>query len=184
MARLCAVMAFSVPAVLSCASPALKTERLALRLSPAALGAAISVQQRLSFEGGGHSGVLDAALEVDAEQLRFVGITLGQRVLALQFDGKTLQSWRHPALAEQLRDEDVLDDLQLTLWPAQAIRQALPAGWRIEDSGLRRAVSAAGVPVALIEYSGEPRWLGKIELSNLRYGYRLTIQSVPSGAER
>ena len=30
----------------------------------------------------------------------------------------------------------------------------------------------------MIDYSGEPRWSGKIELTNLRYQYRLTIQSV------
>jgi hypothetical protein len=34
------------------------------------------------------------------------------------------------------------------------------------------------MPVMVIDYSGQPRWIGKIELSNLRYHYRLTIQSV------
>ena len=30
----------------------------------------------------------------------------------------------------------------------------------------------------VIDYSDQPRWIGKIELSNLRYHYRLTIESV------
>jgi hypothetical protein len=33
----------------------------------------------------------------------------------------------------QLQAEDVLENLQLTLWPVDAIRQALPSGWRIEE---------------------------------------------------
>jgi hypothetical protein len=33
----------------------------------------------------------------------------------------------------------------------------------------------------VIDYSGEPRWIGKIDLTNLRYHYRLTIESVSSG---
>jgi hypothetical protein len=81
-------------------------------------------------------------------------------------------------LPAQLRDEDVLEDLQLTLWPVDAIRSALPAGWRIEESGLRRTLLREDTPVMVIDYSGQPRWIGKIELSNLRYHYRLTIQSV------
>ncbi|MGZ9174227.1 MAG: DUF3261 domain-containing protein [Candidatus Binatia bacterium] len=38
----------------------------------------------------------------------------------------------------------------------------------------------ADQPVLVIDYSGEPRWSGKIELTNLRYRYRLTIQSISS----
>ena len=78
----------------------------------------------------------------------------------------------------QLRDEDVLEDVQLTLWPVEAIRQALPAGWRIEEEGMRRTLSAGDTPVMVIDYSSQPRWSGKVVLTNLRYHYRLTIESV------
>jgi hypothetical protein len=82
---------------------------------------------------------------------------------------------------EQLRGEDVLEDLQLTLWPMDVIKNALPSGWSIEEFGRRRTLRLADQPVLVIDYSGEPRWSGKIELTNLRYQYRLTIQSVSSG---
>jgi hypothetical protein len=129
-------------------------------------------------EREGRIDELDAALEVDPKRLDLVGLALGQRVLTLHYDGETLRSWRHSMLPAQLRDEDVLEDLQLTLWPVDAIRSALPAGWRIEESGLRRTLLRDDMPVMVIDYSGQPRWIGKIELSNLRYHYRLTIQSV------
>jgi hypothetical protein len=152
--------------------------RLGLKLAPSSLGASISLQQHITVERGGRIDELDAALEVDPEQLSLVGLALGQRVLTLHYDGSTLTSWRHPMLPAQVRGEDVLEDIQLTYWPAAAIAQALPPGWRIEDDGLRRTLWSNDAPVTVIAYSTRPRWGGKVELSNLRYHYRLTIQSV------
>lgn len=152
--------------------------RLGLRLPPNALGQPVSVQQHLRVERHGRIDDLEAALEIDAQKLTLVGLAFGQRVLSLHYDGQELQSWRHPMLPAQVRAEDVLEDLQLTLWPAQAIRAALPPGWTIEEHGLRRTLFAGDSPVTVIDYSDETRWHGKVELSNLRYGYRLTIQSV------
>lgn len=152
--------------------------RLGLKLSPAALGASISLQQHLRVEWEGRIDELDAALEVDPQRLELVGLALGQRVLTLHYDSERLKSWRHSILPAQLRDEDVLEDLQLTLWPVDAIGSVLPAGWRIEETDLRRTLLMDDKPVMVIDYSGEPRWTGKIKLSNLRYHYQLTIQSV------
>ncbi|MFC5474828.1 DUF3261 domain-containing protein [Paraherbaspirillum soli] len=152
--------------------------RLGLKLAPATLGANISLQQHLTVERNGRTDQLDAALEIDAKQFTMVGLAFGQRVLTLQFDGQTLQSWRHPMLPSQVRAEDVLEDTQLTLWPLEAIRQALPAGWKIEQQGLRRTLLLDDAPVMVINYSSASRWGGKVELDNLRYHYRLTIESV------
>ncbi len=179
-------MAFCVAAALAiggCASmqpqPA-PPARLGLKLAPAALGASISLQQHLSVEREGRIDQLDAALEVDADHVDMVGLALGQRVMSLEFDGTTLKSWRHALLPEQVRGEDVLEDIQLTYWPAEAIRAALPAGWRIEEKGKRRTLWSDDALVMVIDYSAEPRWGGKVTLSNLRYQYRLIIQSVPT----
>lgn len=156
--------------------------RIGLRLAPVTLGRSLSLQQHLMVERQGRIDELDAALEVDAERVELVGLALGQRMLALRYDGRALESWRHPLVPEQLRGEDVLEDLQLTLWPVDVIRNALPSGWSIEDVGARRTLSLAGEPVLVIDYRGEPRWNGKIELNNLRYQYRLTIDSIASGS--
>ena len=161
-----------------CAAAPAQPARLGLRLAPATLGVSLSLQQHLSIERQGRVDELDAALEIDPERLDMVGLALGQRMLALHYDGRSLQSWRHPLVPEQLRGEDVLEDLQLTLWPIEVIEKALPAGWSIAEDGRRRTLRLLDQPVLVIDYSGEPRWSGKIELTNLRYRYRLTIQSV------
>jgi hypothetical protein len=165
-----------------CALPVHEPARLGLKLAPSALGESISLQQQLTVERNGRSDELEALLEVDPRRLHLVGLALGQRVLTLHYDGEILQAWRHPWFPAAVRDEDILEDLQLILWPAEAVRQALPAGWRVEEKGLRRTLLLDEMPVTVIHYSGQPRWSGKVELANLRYRYRLIIQSVSNGS--
>jgi hypothetical protein len=154
-------------------------ERLGLKLAPAALGQAISLQQHLTVERNGRIDELDAALDIDGERLELVGLAFGQRVLSLRYDGKQLTEWRHKMLPSQVQAEDVLEDLQLTLWPVDAIAQALPAGWRIVDQGLLRTLYRDRQVVATISYSEATRWNGTAVLDNVRYQYRLTIQAAP-----
>ncbi|MBV8634856.1 MAG: DUF3261 domain-containing protein [Burkholderiaceae bacterium] len=172
-----AVAALATLVACSSAPPA-QPGRLELRLAPAALGASIAVQQHLKVEREGRTDDLDAALEIDAEHVELVGLALGQRVLTLNYNGKDLTSWRHALLPSQVRAEDVLEDLQLTLWPVEAVRAALPSGWRVEEEGLHRTLYQGDELVAAISYSGTPRWNGTTVLENRRYHYRLTIASV------
>lgn len=178
--RRCSILALL--AVAGCATlPPPQPERLGLTLAPADLGAVIALQQHLKVERGGRIDELDAALEVDADRLQLVALAFGQRVLTVNYNGKQLTTWRHVMLPAQVRAEDVLEDMQLTLWPAEAINRALPAGWRIEDRGLRRTLRVGDTDVVVINYSAMPRWSGTVTLENLRYHYRLTIQSDASG---
>ena len=163
-----------------CVAPESRRGAVGLKLAPAALGESISLQQRLDVEGQGRSAQLDVALEVDAARIDLVGLALGHRVLSLHYDGEMLQSWRHPMWPAQLRAEEVLENLQLTLWPVDAIRPALPMGWSIEESGLRRTILQDGLAIMVIDYSALPFWSGKVEVANLQFNYRMTIQSIPN----
>jgi len=166
--------------LVSCATPPVPApSRLGLQLAPAELGQEISLQQHLTIERNGKTDQLDAALEVDANQLQLVGLAFGQRVLSLQYDGKTLHSWRHFMLPEQVHAEDILEDMQLTLWPLESIRKALPAGWTIQDKDLQRSLYMGQQLICEIHYSAMPRWSGTVTLHNLRYHYTITIQSAP-----
>lgn len=162
-----------------CATQPAPMARLGLKLPPAALGTSISVQQHLKVERSGRTDDLDVALQVEPDAVDVVGLAFGQRVLTLHYDGKELSSWRHVMLPSQVRAEDVLEDIQLTLWPAEAIAAALPAGWRVAEQGSIRTLYLADAPVMQIVYSGTPRWSGTVVLENLRYHYKLTIQFAP-----
>lgn len=180
--RFAASLAFAA-ALAGCATTSIQqTEgqagRTGIMLPPATLGESISLQQHLRVEQEGRSDEIDVALETDAQRLDLVGLSMGHRVLSLHYDGKNLQSWRHAMLPAQVRAEDVIEDLQLAFWPLDVIRQALPSGWRVEESGLSRTFFSADRKVIEIVYSGQPRWIGIISLKNLHYNYHLTIQSV------
>ncbi|MEW7847789.1 DUF3261 domain-containing protein [Massilia aurea] len=161
----------------ACATAPQAPARLGLRLVPAALGETISVQQQLTVERAGTTNDLVAALEVDPQHVSLVGLAMGMRVLSLDFDGREVKEWRHAMLPSQVRAADVLEDLQLTLWPLAEIARALPPGWTIVDDGLRRTLSRDGAVVATVSYSTMPRWQGTAVLDNVRYGYRLTVVS-------
>ena len=173
-------------ALAGCASaPPAPAARLGLKLAPAALGQSISVQQHLKVERNGRTDDLDVALQVEPEALDVVGLAFGQRVLTLHYDGKELSSWRHVMLPSQVKAEDVLEDMQLALWPVAAVAAALPAGWRVAETpsasgvGLLRTLYLGDETIMQISYAGLPRWSGTVVLENLRYHYRLTIQFAP-----
>lgn len=179
-ARLTAIC--SVLLLCSCVTPeSAPAARLGLQLAPADLGAAIALQQHLTIERNGKTDELDAALEVDETRLQLVGLAFGQRVLSLVYDGKNLTVWRHIMLPQQVRAEDILEDMQLTLWPLESIRAALPPGWRMEDRDLQRLLYKDGELICVIRYSSMPRWSGTVLLENLRYHYRITIESLQNG---
>ena len=169
----------SALALAGCATTPPPQARLGLKLPPAALGASISVQQHLTVERAGRTDDMDVALQVEPDAIDVVGLAMGQRVLTLRYDGKELTSWRHFMLPSQVKAEDVLEDMQLTLWPASAVAAALPAGWRIAEQGDTRMLYLDDEAIMRIVYSGQPRWSGKVVLENLRYHYKLTIQAAP-----
>ena len=166
-------------ASISTSKTGLPEARLGLMLAPGALEASFNVQQHLKVERNGKIDELDAALEVEPGHLELVGLAFGQRVLSLSYDGQQLKSWRHVMLPAQVKAEDVLEDMQLCLWPLPAIAKALPPGWRMEEQGLHRKLYLHDQLVMTIDYTALPRWSGTVTLNNLRYSYRLTIQSAP-----
>jgi hypothetical protein len=178
--RKIAVFVMMVLVMFGCATKSPMPDRLSLQLAPADLGESIALQQHLTVERNGKIDELDAALEIDDSHLQLVGLALGQRVLSLNYDGKKLTSWRHFMLPKQVREEDILEDIQLTFWPLDSIRKALPPGWHIEDSALQRTLTMDDNVVYRINYSSMPRWSGTVKLENYRYHYSLSIQSLPN----
>lgn len=147
-----------------------------LRLSPASLGADIAWQQRLDVEVAGSARELDALLEVDAGSVRLAVMALGQTLVRIDWDGQALREQRAPGLPDIVSGERILSDLQLMLWPAPAIREALPAGWTLEDAPGTRRLLAGDELVARIDY----RSAADAELQHLRGHYRLRVRSLAS----
>ena len=156
-----------------------------LGLSPASLGARLSLAQRLTVqqlpdaatEGLPPERSLEAQLEIETGELRLAAFAMSQRVLLLRWDGHNLEVKRHPLLPAAVDASRVLRDIQLVYWPLAAVQAALPEGWSVEDSGAQRRLLHAGEIEVQIGYAGEPRWQGRAELDNRLERYRLAIDS-------
>ena len=149
-----------------------------LQLAPAALGREVALQQKLAFVRGEQRRELDALLEVDAGEVRLLVMAMGRSGVRLSWDGKSLEQQRAPWLPVQVRGERVLDDLQFALWPLDAIRAALPAGWSVaEADGERRLLDVQGRAWLVARGVGE---FGYVELRNLAEGYELQVRSSPA----
>ena len=157
--------------------------KLDLTLAPQELGGSISVHQHMKVERIGRTDELDFALEINPVRLEMIGLAFGQRVLSLSYDGEELTWWAHPMVPAELHAEDVLSDMQLTLWPLESVRRALPPGWWIEDQPLRRILYMNDDIVTEISYTAMPRWSGTVVLNNRRFHYRLTVQAAPAAPE-
>jgi len=167
----------------ACAStrmPAPLVQLPTLQLAPSALAEPLQLQQRLQFRFGSHERTLDALLEADGEQVRLAVQAMGQTGVRMVWDGHTLEQTRAPWLPPQVRGERVLDDLQFALWPADAIRAALPADWRLVEADGGRRLEQAGKAWLVLE----PLDDGQVRLRNLAEGYELVIESLDMGQAR
>ncbi len=177
-----------LPLLAACATTSARRGFEALPLlPPAAFGAEAAGVQRLTLsrlgtreKSGGASGsdqlVLDAAVEVDAAQLRVAGVLLGQRILLLTWDGSQLTEQREPVVPQALGGRAILRDLQLVYWPAAAVRAALPRGWQLQEQAARRRL-LRGATVVFESERGDAAPLGNASLWNHVGQYRIDIES-------
>ncbi len=158
--------------------PPYQHDRLTLALSPASFGQALSLQQQVHVEYTGRTVDLDAVLDIAPDSLTLVGMAFGQRMLTLRYNGTELKETRHPMLPRDVRGADILTDIQMALWPGDAVRAALPGGWTLTDSDTLRTFFRDAQPEVTITYDAVPRWATRVTMRNLRYDYRLVIRSV------
>jgi hypothetical protein len=169
------VMAVAVASACSHApAPATVDSLPALRLAPVTLGRTLMLQQRVTvFTPGRDPVTLDVLLEADAERVRLAVIALGVTVARLEWNGSELTSEHVQGWPTALKSERVLQDLQLALWPASAVRAALPDGWSLIDEPGRRTLRHLDEDVTVVSYPDARH----IELDHRRGAYRLSIES-------
>ena len=154
--------------------------RWRLALTPASFAQTISLQQHVEVEQSGRNIDFEAVLDITPDTVTLVGLAFNQRVFTLKYDGVKLQESRSKMLPREVQAGDVLSDLQLALWPTEAVRSALPAGWTLRDSTGLRVLSESDTVRTTITYTATPRWSGTITLENKQYDYRLVIRSAVS----
>ncbi|WP_029049623.1 DUF3261 domain-containing protein [Cupriavidus sp. amp6] len=181
-------LALSAALAAGCASPGAAPQHAAqqaratalLRLPPASLQRDLKLQQHITVEfqmqGRTERRELMALLEADAAHTRLAAVAGGQVLARLDWDGTNLQVSRSPWTPAELQPERILSDLQLSLWPADAIRDALPAGWTFEVTPALRQLRQGTETVAEVRFPDAVTTL----FVQYRDGYRLTIRNLPA----
>ncbi|WP_254615871.1 DUF3261 domain-containing protein [Cupriavidus basilensis] len=154
-----------------------------LRLPPASLGRELALAQQITVvyrtPSGEERREIQALLDADATHTRLAALAGGQVLARLDWDGQDLRVVRSPWAPAELVPERILSEMQLSLWPVEAIAAALPAGWRLEVEAGRRVLRAGGEVVAEVRYP-DPQ---TIEFEQYRDGYRLTIRTLPPAGQ-
>lgn len=149
-----------------------------LRLPPASLGRTLTLQQQITVQypspQGEQTRDMLALLEADATHTRLAAVAGGQVLARLDWDGHDLRVTRAPWAPPELLPERILSDLQLSLWPVDAIQTALPAGWRVEASAGLRQLRFGDEVVAEIRYPDARTTV----FAQHRDHYRLTIRTL------
>lgn len=161
----------------ACSAPPARLEVPLGAVSAAAFGHSLTLTQQITVERRGEARSIEAVLAISPERIDLAGLAMGQRLIDVHFDGRSITEKRSPLLPEAVTGARILRDVMLAYWPREALMAALPAGWRIEDAAGRRQVLFGDERVISIEYSGEPRWRGRAHLIQHRLGYSLTIDS-------
>ncbi|MGH6627205.1 MAG: DUF3261 domain-containing protein [Burkholderiaceae bacterium] len=110
-------------------------------LQPTAAVAAFEVEQKVEATFSGRRETLIASIEADAQRLSFVGLTpFGHKLVHVVYNNQAASAI---TLADQRLDPALLLALlQLTLWPADAVRAGLTPPLTLEERpGLRRILS-------------------------------------------
>ncbi|KAF0813790.1 hypothetical protein IGB42_01469 [Andreprevotia sp. IGB-42] len=145
-----------------------------LQMAPAALGER-TVEQRLTMQWPGDTRTLDVVASIDHDQLSLLGMALGVRLFALDYDGSTVHKVENVPMS--LPAERMLNDFLIVYAPLDALRAALPADWAVNDSGRQRVLEHAGQSAIVVDYDAADRWNGHAVLRNSALHYQLIIDS-------
>lgn len=158
------------------AAPALKHPPI---LAPATLGASRTAQQVLRGAFGEHEVTLRCVVIASPEKIDAIVLTAtGQRALTLGWDGAKWQVEAAPMVPSQLNAEQLLADLQFSLWPLRALQAAYASqGWEVSEpgGGIRR-LRHNGQLFEEAHYTGSDPWQSRLWLVNFRYGYSLGVE--------
>ena len=148
---------------------------------PPALGRTVEASQLVTAHYRQQTFVFETHVSVTPARLLAAGFdSLGRRVMMIEWNGTTLKTETAPWVPSGLRAANVVADLMLVHWPAEAVRAGMAQGGELHETATgHRAISAAGRDTILIDRTEgtPPGWSGRWTYQNLGWNYALNIQS-------
>lgn len=155
---------------------------------PAQYGSDLSLSQLISVEFQGKKQQLPVQLQLTGNDLVLAGFaSWGSRLLSLDYDGLTLDTYVMAGLADTLPPPDqVLFNVMITLWPLEAWQQSLDnIHWQLSENENHRILhDASGKTVLDVRYESiTDKLSGDIVLSSPHLGYVITIKTFSHSQE-
>ena len=122
-------------------------------LQPTTLIAPFEVQQRVDMTFNGQRETMIVELEVDAEGMRFAGLTpFGHKLVQAHYDNLQVTA---DVLPDKRLDPVLLFAfLQIALWPADSVRGGLDGALRLGESVSKRQVFKDDRLIVDVSYTG------------------------------
>lgn len=155
---------------------------------PKEYGCDLSLSQLISVEFQGTKQQLPVQLQLTGNDLVLAGFaSWGSRLLSLDYDGLTLDTYVMAGLADTLPPpEQVLFNVMITLWPLEAWQSPLNSiGWTLTESDNHRILrDDVGNIVLDARYDSiADKFSGDITLSSPNLGYVITIKTFSHSQE-
>lgn len=129
--------------------------------------------------------IFEGRLNIQQDQAKIVLIDkLGRRAIAIDWNGQKISIQKANWLPEEFDPRRLLADIVMTYWPIDVVADALPDNMSIHDSFGERVIrlNDSGRQYATIERPIKDIWQGQATLENLKYNYRIQINSIRTGS--
>jgi hypothetical protein len=149
-------------------------------VAPSTLGAERSVNQIVRGAFGPRDMTINCVVTVKDGTMTIIGLSaMGLRVFTIRYDGQNTTIDNTLPVPAQLTPERILADMQLVLWPLQALDAPLrKGGWQLtEPAPDTRRLRRDGRVVTEVHYAGDDPWSSRSWLVSLEHGYTLSIDS-------
>ena len=155
---------------------------------PVQYGSDLSLSQLISVEFQGSKQQLPVQLQLTGNDLVLAGFaSWGSRLLSLDYDGLTLDTYVMAGLADTLPPpEQVLFNVMITLWPLEAWQPSLNSiHWQLSENENHRILrDESGNIVLDVRYESiTDKFSGDIVLSSPHLGYVITIKTFSHSQE-
>tara|TARA_E500000318_G_C3549636_1_gene208310 strand:+ start:393 stop:1028 length:636 start_codon:yes stop_codon:yes gene_type:complete len=143
-------------------------------------------QVKASWNTGNKSGDVSfqGRLNITSERAQIVLIDeLGRRAIEIDWTEQDISIQKANWLPEDFDAKRLLADIVMTYWPLDIVEDALPDNMSVHDGFGERTVrlNDSGRKYVTIERPIKDVWQGQATLVNVRFNYRININSIRTG---
>ncbi len=138
----------------------------------------ITVLQTVQGAYGAQRRTFQSVVSLGADEARVIMTMLGgPRIMTIHWSAQGVTAERTALAPAELKGENVLADIVITLWDLEAVGAALSGDATITEADGVRTIRSAGREVITVRYIDGPNESDRIVLTNHDFGYELVISS-------